>query len=55
MKLDPAQYTVKVAAKGFTEAAQSIDLRETGFFLARVVERALRMLADAEKGLAHAR
>jgi len=34
---------------------EKIELRETGFFLARVVERTLRMLAGPEKGVAHAR
>jgi hypothetical protein len=33
---------------------ESLELRETGFFLARVVERTLRLLAGAEKGVAHA-
>jgi hypothetical protein len=34
---------------------ESLELRETGFFLARVVERTLRLLGGVEKGVAHAR
>jgi ATP/ADP translocase len=34
---------------------ESIELSQTGFFLARVIERTLRLLAEPERGMAHAR
>jgi hypothetical protein len=33
---------------------EAFDLRRTGLFSARVIERALRMLRQAEQGMAHA-
>jgi len=33
---------------------ERLDLRQTGFFVARVVERTLRLLSDSNRGVAHA-